>query len=240
MALTMTMLRRIGTAVLAALTLAAAPATASPTIAVRGNHLVDGHGRTVRLLGVNRSGAEYACAQGWGFWDGPVDATAIRAMTSWGINAVRVPLNEACWLGLSTVTPALRGAVYRRQVGGFVQRLQHAGLYVILDLHWNAPGQQRALGQQQMADADHSVAFWRSVAATYRHDHGVLFDLYNEPHDISWPCWRDGCRTRSGWRTAGMQALVRAVRSVGAHQPVLVGGARLGRGSARLVALAPN
>jgi endoglucanase len=86
--------------VLAALILTAGSAEASPVIAVRGNNLVDGHGRIVRLLGVNRSGAEYACAQGWGFWDGPVDDASIRAMTSWGINAVRLPLNEACWLGL--------------------------------------------------------------------------------------------------------------------------------------------
>jgi endoglucanase len=211
-------------AALAALAPAAATAATYPVITVRGNHLIDGHGRIVRLLGVNRSGAEYACAQGWGFWDGPVDDASIRAMTSWGINAVRVPLNEACWLGLHSVKPALRGAAYQRQIRGFVNRLQQAGMYVILDLHWNAPGTRPALDQQQMADADHAPAFWRSVASAYQDDHGVLFDLYNEPHDISWRCWRDGCRLRSGWRTAGMRALLAAVRSTGATQPVLIGG----------------
>jgi endoglucanase len=211
-------------AALAGTLLVGAPATAAPVIGVRGHRLVDGHGRTVRLLGVNRSGAEYACAQGWGFWDGPVDARSIRAMKAWGINAVRVPLNEACWLGLPSVKPARRGGPYRRQILGFVSGLHRAGLYVVLDLHWNAPGGKPALDQQVMADADHSPAFWRSVARTFRRDRGVVFDLYNEPHDVSWRCWRDGCRTADGWRTAGMRSLVRAVRSVGAGQPVMLGG----------------
>ena len=55
---------------------------ASMSIAVSGNHLVDGTGRTIRLLGVNRSGAEYACIQGWGIFDGPSDAASIQAIAA--------------------------------------------------------------------------------------------------------------------------------------------------------------
>ena len=86
----------------------AAPAAAKPWIGVQGNHLVDRSGKTVRLLGVNRSGTEYACPQGWGFFDGPSDTASIRAMKSWHINAVRVPLNEACWLGINGIDAHLR------------------------------------------------------------------------------------------------------------------------------------
>lgn len=194
------------------------------SIRVSGNRLVDGSGATVRLLGVDRSSFEYACAQGWGLYEGPVDATAIAAMKAWRIDAVRVPLNEACWLGLPSVKPAYRGAAYRSAVTGFVHRLHAAGLYVILDLHWNAPGAQPALGQQVMADSDHSPAFWSSVAAAFKSDQAVLFDLYNEPHDVSWRCWRDGCVVPGGWRAAGMQSLVDAVRATGARQPLMLGG----------------
>jgi aldehyde dehydrogenase (NAD+) len=38
---------------------------------VRGNHLVNAQGQVTRLLGVDRSGTEYACEQGWGIF-GPV------------------------------------------------------------------------------------------------------------------------------------------------------------------------
>jgi endoglucanase len=207
------------------LTLAGSGSAArSLAIKVQGGRLVDGNGRTVRLLGVSRSSFEYACAQGWGMKQGPIDRLAIAAMKTWRINVVRVPLNEACWLGLPNVKPEYGGAPYRRAVVAYVQRLRVAGLYVIIDLHRSAPGSTPALGQQRHADADHSPAFWRSVAAAFRGNPSVLFDLYNEPHDISWKCWRDGCRTAEGWAAAGMQQLVNAVRSTGAKQPILLGG----------------
>ena len=38
-------------------------------VSVKGKRLVNGQGETIRLLGVNRAGTEYACADGWGFFD---------------------------------------------------------------------------------------------------------------------------------------------------------------------------
>jgi endoglucanase len=199
-------------------------ATRRLSIRVVGNRFVDGYGKTVRLLGVNRSSFEFACAGGYALYEGPTDAAAIAAMKAWQINVVRIPLNEACWLGLPTVKPQYGGQPYRDAVTGFVQRLHDAGLYVILDLHHSAPGSQPAEGQQLMPDADHSPAFWSSVAATFKSDPAVLFDAYNEPRTLSWPCWRDGCVTPDGWLAAGMQSLVDAIRSTGAKQPIMLGG----------------
>ena len=34
-------------------------------------------------------------------------------MKTWSINAVRVPLNEDCWLGINGVKPQYGGAAYR-------------------------------------------------------------------------------------------------------------------------------
>jgi hypothetical protein len=161
---------------------------------------------------------------------------------AWHANAVRLPLNEDCWLGINGATAA-NGDAYRRTVTRYVRALHRAGLVVILDLHWNAPGAAAAMGQQLMADADHAPTFWRSVARAFRHDAGVVFDLYNEPKlsasrivspaTSPWQCWLRGCTVRSPvtpagpevpWQTAGMQALIDTIRSVGAPQPIMLGG----------------
>jgi endoglucanase len=199
-------------------------------VQVIGNQLADGDGRPIRLLGMNRSGAEYACiTEGLGVFDGPTGKRAIAAMKTWRINAVRVPLNESCWLGINGAPAEYNAVRYRKAVKHYVSRLHKASLYVVLDLHWSAPGAKLATGQQPMADLDHAPDFWSSVAQIFKDDPAVVFDLYNEPYDVSWQCWRDGCLMPEGWRTAGMQTLLDAVRSTGASQPVIATG--LGSGS---------
>jgi endoglucanase len=202
------------------------------TLRVVGNRLIDAEGQPIRLLGVNRSGAEYACVsppdQHLQLFAGPTGRRAIEAMTTWGINAVRIPLNEHCWLGIEGAPAQYSSAVYREAIAAYVARLEKAGLYVVLDLHWNAPATVKATEQQPMADLDYAPAFWASVARTFKANRGVLFDLYNEPYGIGWRCWLKGCMLPAGWRAAGMQALVDAVRSTGARQPIIATGTNWG------------
>jgi aryl-phospho-beta-D-glucosidase BglC (GH1 family) len=209
--------------------LAPSSAAAKPWVGVRGNQLVDRAGDPVRLLGVNRSGAEYQCTEDSGIFDGPVDEASILAMKSWHINAVRVPLNESCWLGINWIPPSLGGANYREAIRAYVQRLEQAGLYVILDLHWAAPRTYPAAGIIPMPDAEHSPDFWRSVATEFRDDRSVIFDLYNEPRPgVPWSCWESGCEIEDHWvglyPAVGMQQLVDVVRSTGARQPLMLAG----------------
>jgi hypothetical protein len=192
-------------------------------VRVVGNRLETGSGDSIRLHGVNRSGTEYACAQGWGIFDGPNTAASVAAMASWHINAVRLPLNEACWLGLDGINPEFGGTNYRKAIESYVTLLHRQDLVVILDLHVVVPNSVTEATGQDMADAKYAPAFWKSVAATYKDDHSVLFDAYNEPHDIDWACWLHGCST-PGYATAGMQTLVDAIRSTGATQPIMLGG----------------
>ncbi len=191
-------------------------------VSVVGNQLVDGSGHPLRLVGVDRSGTEYGCVQGWGIFDGPSDAASVAAIASWDVNAVRVPLNEDCWLGTNGVSSTDGGAAYRQAIQSYVHELNQAGMAAILDLHWGAPGSQPATGQEMMPDADHASAFWSSVAGTFVADPGVVFDLFNEPHDVGWSCWLDGCETPAGYQAVGMQSLIGTVRATGATQPIMV------------------
>ena len=198
-------------------------------VRVDGNHLVNGAGRTIKLLGVDRSGAEYMCVAGGQVFDGPSDSASVAAMASWHINAVRVPLNEDCWLGINGV--ATGGSTYQSAIFSYVRTLQSFGLYVILDLHWAAPGVHVAASQWPMADESHAPAFWKSVATIFKGNHGVIFDLFNEPYITSWGCWLHGCTasykdngSSVTYTTAGMQQLVDAVRATGSTAPIMLGG----------------
>jgi endoglucanase len=239
--------RRVLLAVAATATLLVAPSAQALDIGISGNRLVDASGQTVRLIGVNRSGSEYACSgddgsggHGYGFFQGPINNRAIKAMRKWKVNAVALPLNEACWLGgFSKLKPRFTGEPYRAAISRYVARLNVHGIYVVLRLSGSGPGGHvygAAPGDSEipMADADHSLEFWRSVAERFRDNHGVLFHAYDEPHKISWRCARDGCPTNANgsqgeprfgpYQAVGHQAIVDAIRSAGATQPIIVSG----------------
>jgi hypothetical protein len=217
------------------------------SIAVSGNHLVSGSGKAVRLIGVNRSGSEYSCAgddgnggHGYAVFQGPVSGRAIKAMKTWNVNAVAIPLNEACWLGgYGGLKPAFSGAAYRDAIEGYVNRLNARGIYAVLRLSGAGPGNHvygsvNGSTESPMADLDHSLDFWSSVATRFRDNHAVLFHLYDEPHKISWECVLSGCQVNANgsdgepkfgqYEAAGGQQLVQAIRSTGATQPIIVSG----------------
>ena len=206
----------------------------APVPHVAGNQLEDGNGQPLRLLGVDASGTEDACVAGQGFSWGPLGAPEAYDIASWHANAVRVPLNEDCWLGINGVPSQYSGAAYRDEIVQWVQAINSSGMVAILDLHWTAPGAIEAKQQWPMADQDHSVTFWTQVAAAFATYPSVIFDLFNEPFIGSyhpsatdWSCLLNGCLISYdgvSYQSAGMQELLNAVRDAGAVQPVMVGG----------------
>jgi endoglucanase len=183
-------------------------------IHVSGTRLVDGKGNTVILHGLDRSGTEYACIQGWGIFDGPNllnDDAQVPLMKAWGANEVLIGLNEDCWLGINGVPPAYGGENY-------IKAIVHE-------------------------TNDHSPAFWHSVAETFKGDPNVILRLKEEPFPddntdttAAWKCWSKGdvqygtasltpisnvphC-TGLGYPAVGMQSLVNIVRGAGAKNVI--------------------
>jgi endoglucanase len=225
----------------------AAPPTSSgtaPQLQVSGNALVNAQGQPVVLRGVDRSGTEFACVQNFGIFDGPSDQASVTAMKSFGINAVRVPLNEACWNGESYVNAAYSGAAYQSAIENYVSLLNSSGIVAILDLHWtdgaytgasSACSSSQATCQKPMPDTAQAVPFWTSVAKTFKGNNAVVFDLFNEPfpekaangdETEGWSCWLSGGSSCAGigYSVAGMQALVNAVRGTGATNVLMLAG----------------
>ncbi|MFD4475438.1 MULTISPECIES: cellulose binding domain-containing protein [unclassified Streptomyces] len=214
----------------------------APALKVSGNKLVDASGATRRLLGVNRSGAEFMCVQGYGIFDGPVDDASIAAIADWKANAVRIPLNEECWLGLDNIKPEYAGANYQSAIKELVTKVKAHGMTPILEMHWsygqytgNSAGCSdiHATCQKPMPDARYAPGFWSSVASAFKDDPTVAFDLFNEPYPDratsnigdAWACWKDGGSCPGiGYEVAGMQDLVDSVRATGAKNVILAGG----------------
>ena len=240
---------------------------ASPAVKVSGNHLIDAAGNTLQLRGVNVSALEFVAAQGWNPadpWGG--QSPDWRAIRSWKANTVRIPLNEASWLGYQCTDPAGKtrnpdpGGNYKAVVAKAVSGATAAGFYVILDLHWSAPGKFCPLAQNPMADADHSIAFWSSLAAQFKSSPNVLFELFNEPFvgysgPVSQADWQiimqggkqsyyitgdNPYQANYTWEVAGMQQMLNAVRATGATNVVLIGTPSWAQDLSRWLANAPT
>lgn len=214
-----------------------------PALSVRGTQLVDANGHTVTLLGASHSSLEYACTG-----DGHFSVADFADMRAWGMNAVRLPLSSEFWVQSAVTCPH-----YRQYVTQVVRNAETAGLYVILDLQWDAPFNlpaDRAHGGAQcpMPDALSDATFWQEVAAQFANDPQVIFDLFGEPHDISWQTWYAGGKITIGcdviqasgvtvergiYQAIGMRDLAGIIRTVAPQNLLMVSGLNWGYDLAR-------
>jgi hypothetical protein len=201
----------------------------------RGNQLLDATGNAWRLRGINQ-----------GDYQDPRYTDAVYApplegvqMHAWGANWVRVGLSQEKWHNNCRVIQQGRQTDYRSTVAAVVEDLTSRGILVLIALAGTDRGENPGCRDTngvlfEMADT-RSIPFWQAVAARFRTNPLVAFDLFNEPHDISDEVWRNGGRVVYGrtmtgqqksFTAVGMQALYDAVRSTGATNLVFVSGQR--------------
>lgn len=197
-----------------------------PELRVDGRKVVRPDGSPIRLQGVNVVSLEFLVR------GDHLLLSCRTAVDDWKANIIRLPVKEDYWFGRRAEQKD-GGAAYRQLVDDAITLVANRGAYVLLDLHrFRAP------------KAEH-VEFWRDAATRYKNHPAVLFDLFNEPHGVSWQVWRDGgfvsekktsadednflspeekAKNAQGFQSPGMQALVDTVRNTGAKNIVLVGG----------------
>ena len=217
--------------------------TALPAaIAVSGNRFVNASGNSVELVGANISGLELQSS----LWAGIAGLTSAQWKTlasTWSqlgqtINVIRLPLNSYSWLNLTCVDPGSGDAgndykangngtftpdpasAYQADVEQTVTAITAAGLYVILDLQWDAPnnaaGQPMCpVGQPAFASADHAPAFWTSVANAFQGNAAVIFELFNEPFGDN--VYGNGVIQNGSTYTPGPDAIIMANGGSWAH-----------------------
>jgi hypothetical protein len=179
-----------------------------------------------RFVGLARSGLESWPTGDDRLYSPTLAREDFRNIRNWGSNVVRIPLNASYWVK----TAGSYNAGYPEMVDSVITRARSQGLDVVIDMHFSDRGDPANKGYrlERMADANHGIQFWKEVAARYKNDGRIMFELYNEPHDISWETWRNGGPSGDGFMTAGYQQLYDAVRSTGAQNLVIVNGLNWG------------
>lgn len=203
-----------------------------PPLHVKGNRIFDSKNKPVLLRGVN-----CACMEWSSDGEGHIMETVRVAVEDWRANHIRLPMSQDRWFGKASEQKD-QGVGYRALIKQVVDWCSSHNCYVMLDMHWNnADEWGKNIGQHQMPDMN-TLEFWKDCAKVYKNNPAVWFDLYNEPHDISWNIWRNGGEVvektgpgaRQGqfkpvtYKTPGMQGLLDAVRATGARNLVIAGG----------------
>ena len=182
----------------------------SDSAATTCSYLLDANGNVVHIHGVDLSGSEYACIQGWGIFSGAQNTqTDVAAMVAWHVNFVRIQLNEDCWLGINTsgisssyVDTSPGVGSYATAIENLVTLLHQNGIYTEIVDMWNAPGTDQSTGQSGQnssigsayfgPDEDHSPAMWASMAQAFANDPETILSPAGE-EDVSMACQMDGC-----------------------------------------------
>jgi len=193
-----------------------------------GTKILDSQNHPVRLCGVNSASLEWTSDGA-----GHVLQTVNVAIRDWHVNIIRLPLSQDRWFGKA---PEQNGdsKPYRELVQQVVNECASQQCYIILDLHWSDCNEWgKNIGQHSMPDTN-SVVFWKDFAPLYASNPAVIFDLYNEPHDVSWDVWLNGGRildkpnqrgaVAKNYQCVGMQAMLDTIRSTGAKNVVICGG----------------
>jgi hypothetical protein len=183
-----------------------------PLLHVEGNQVKTATGKVVWLQGLSVDSMQ------WTALGERIQESIPVAIEKWKANVIRLPVLQTFWFGRGE-GQADGGVAYRKLADAAVAAAATRGAYLVLDLHcFQAPLPEH-------------VEFWKDAATRYANHPAVLFELFNEPHDISWEVWRNGGsfaaedkEKATGNVSTGLQALVQAVRATGAKNLVLAAG----------------
>jgi len=196
---------------------------------VVGTQVLNSKNEPVLLRGVNCASMEWT-SDG----QGHILQSVKVAINDWHVNHIRLPLAQDRWFGKAPEQKD-EGKAYRALVKEVVDLCASKGVYIILDLHWSDVGEWgQNIGQHSMPD-ENSLAFWKDIAPVYANHPAVIYDLYNEPHDVTWDIWLNGGTvtdrpnnrrggTPKTFQAVGMQKLLDTVRATGAKNVIIVGG----------------
>ncbi len=143
----------------------------------------------------------------------PTDAE-IRYYVGKGMNTFRLPFR---WERLQNSQNAALNATELSRMDAFVSDATAKGAYVLLDPHnyeryYPTSDPNDLIGSSAVPDSSFAN-FWSQVAAHYKGNSHVIFDLMNEPHDLP-----------TEQIVASDNAAIAAIRTAGASNLIFVEG----------------
>lgn len=159
-----------------------------PPLVTAGNQILRADtGGVVRLRGMNRSGLEYSEPGSRGFLEaaGLTREEVAEIVLNWNANVIRLPFNQDWALnGRGTYS----AEDYRAALDQVIDWAAGFGAYTILDLQWldadTVYGHASGKANHVAPTPDSATPkVWAELAARYRDEPAVIFDLFNEPHD---------------------------------------------------------
>lgn len=156
---------------------------------VKGNRVVDQRGQPIQLRGMSWF---------WSQWTDFYVAKNVDVMVDdWKATLVRAALgveNDGGYLQNPQANVA--------KVRALVDRAIERGVYVIIDWHDHHAQDHKA----------QAISFFREMAQTYGKEPHVIFEIYNEPMNVSWPVVK-----------AYAEDLIRTIRDAGSNNLIIVG-----------------
>lgn len=176
-------------------------------LSVSGNEIL-ADGRPVIFQGFDRPSTEWGPGQ-------YLSEKDIQNIAATGANVIRIPLNVELWNQSGDVSDI---GSYQQTIDAMIQVATQNNMAVILDLHW-----MDSASKQTPMPFRNAIPFWSEIASRYK-DHGtVIFELFNEPFNVSPDVWLNG-----NDQYAGMQEMLKAIRGAGANNLALLNGLAYG------------
>lgn len=146
----------------------------APPLDVQGTNIINAKGYILQLKGFATMGA----------YPDVKKEQIVRFRNDWKITLLRLPLltgdcncpRAVCW-PIGSKTPS---AAYIAAADSVIKWCRDNHIYVLLD-GWHEGGQGNTVG-----NFGTTIAAWRFLADRYKDQDHIIWELFNEPHNVSW------------------------------------------------------
>jgi aryl-phospho-beta-D-glucosidase BglC (GH1 family) len=170
------------------------------------NKIYDNNNEII-LKGVSKSGLEYLYVD-YNLYLKEFIKKDIITMKNWGFNCVRLPLRNSHWMDLK----------YQKLLDLFINYLNYYNFYIILDLHTLNNHSELDLFMIKDDKEYNALNFWKMISNKYKNNYKIMYEIYNEPHNISPETWWFGDEYYFGYKE-----IILAIRQI-TNQIIILGG----------------